>query len=220
MEPRFTRGEYWLLEIVVEREFPVYGLIDSELEWNLNKKGHGLTRAALVETLHRLLSAGLIYAKNEGDGFISTYEQIERALAEPKPKLTDLTGKKKSTYYGLTQEGGAQWEVFAAPNWQHFIDENYLSSDEYEDGICELMCGNKKLLERYIESICYHDRHREFILETVRWDYIAPWQATYWKQLDGAHRVRFQDRVKTEPNVRPPPSPWPPFVYRVWYAWG
>lgn len=37
MEPRFTRGEYWLLEIVVEREFPVHGLIDSELEWALDE---------------------------------------------------------------------------------------------------------------------------------------------------------------------------------------
>ena len=218
MEPRFTRGEYWLLEIVVEREFPVYGLVDSELEWVLNKKGHGLARAALVETFHRLLSSELIYAKNEGDGFISTYEQIERALDEPKPKITDRAGKKKSTYYGLTQEGGAQWEAFAAPDWRNFIDENHLPSDEYEDDLCELICGNKKRLERYIESIRYHGlRHRELSLEKVRWDYIAPWQATYWKQLDGAYRVRFQDRVKTGPHVRRPP--WPPFVYRKWYAW-
>ena len=32
MEPRFTRGEYWLLETVVEREFEVCALIDSNLE--------------------------------------------------------------------------------------------------------------------------------------------------------------------------------------------
>ena len=218
MEPRFTRGEYWLLEIVVEREFPVRGLVNSELEWILNKKGHGLTRAALVETFHRLLSSELIYAKNEGDGFISTYEQIEGALDEPKLKITDLAGKKKSTYYGLTQEGGAQWEAFAAPDWQNFIGENYLFSDGYEDGIWELMCGNKKLLERFIESTYYYDRsYKEIILETVQWDYIAPWQATYWKQLDGAHRVHYQFQNKTTSNVEKPP--WPPFVYRKWYAW-
>ena len=219
MEPRFTRGEYWLLEIVVEREFPVYGLIDSELEWVLNKKGHGLARASLVETLHRLLSSELIYAKNEGHGFISTDEQIERALDEPKPKFADLAGKKKSTYYGLTQEGGAQWEAFAVPDWQNFIDENHLFSDGYEDGIWELMCGNKKRLERFIESTYYYDRsYKEIVLETVQWDYIAPWQATYWKQLDGAHRVRYQFQNKTTSNVEKPP--WPPSVYRKWYAWG
>ena len=74
MEPRFTRGEYWLLEIAVEHEWSISGLIDSELELHLNKKGHGLTRASLLKSLYRLLSSGLIYAKNEVDGFIATYE--------------------------------------------------------------------------------------------------------------------------------------------------
>ena len=39
MDPRFTRGEYWLLDTVVEFRFPVSGLMDSNLEENLNKKG-------------------------------------------------------------------------------------------------------------------------------------------------------------------------------------
>ena len=52
MEPRFTRGEYWLLETVVEQEWEICALIWSELEIVLNKKGHGLTRASLVETFH------------------------------------------------------------------------------------------------------------------------------------------------------------------------
>ena len=38
MEPRFTRGEYWLLENVVENECAIGALIDSELELHLNKK--------------------------------------------------------------------------------------------------------------------------------------------------------------------------------------
>ncbi len=54
MEPRFTRGEYWLLEIAVEHEWSISGLIDSELELHLNKKGHGLTRASLLKSLYRL----------------------------------------------------------------------------------------------------------------------------------------------------------------------
>ncbi len=36
MEPRFTRGEYFLLEIVVEYEWSISGLIDNELELHLN----------------------------------------------------------------------------------------------------------------------------------------------------------------------------------------
>ena len=38
MEPRFTRGEYWLLENVVEDEFAIGALIDNELELHLNIK--------------------------------------------------------------------------------------------------------------------------------------------------------------------------------------
>ena len=79
MEPRFTRSEYWLLETVVEHELEIFALVDDDLELHLNKKGHELTRTSLVETFHQLLSLGLIYAKNEVDGFISTSEQIKRA---------------------------------------------------------------------------------------------------------------------------------------------
>ncbi len=52
MEPRFTRGEYWLLETAVDKQFPVSALMADNLEEILNnKKGHGLTRTALIETL-------------------------------------------------------------------------------------------------------------------------------------------------------------------------
>ena len=109
MEPRFTRGEYWLLETVVEHELEICALIDNDLALRLNKKGHGLTRNALVETFYRLLSSGLIYAKNEATGFILTLEQIELALDEPKRWVGIPVDERKVTYYGLTQEGGAQW---------------------------------------------------------------------------------------------------------------
>lgn len=102
MEPRFTRGEYWLLEIVVEREFPVYGLIDSELEWNLNKKGHGLTRATLVETFHRLLSAGLIYAKNEGMGSFLLMNKSNVPSMNPNPGSLTSQLKKKHVLWADT----------------------------------------------------------------------------------------------------------------------
>lgn len=52
MELQLTRGEYWLLETVIEREFEVGALIWSDLELFLNKTGHGLTRKSMAETLH------------------------------------------------------------------------------------------------------------------------------------------------------------------------
>ena len=131
MEPRFTRGEYWLLENVVEDEFAIGALVDTDLRLHQNKKGHGLTRTSLVETLHRLLASGLIYAKSEATGFISTHEQIKRALDEMKSRDIDPVGKEKLTFYGLTEEGSVQWEAFAAPDWQSYIKEGF-SSDRWQ----------------------------------------------------------------------------------------
>ena len=218
MEPRFTRGEYWLLETVVESLFPVSGLIDDDFEVSLNKKGHGLTRAALIETLHRLISSGLIYAESEVNGLILTDQHIERALNEP------WIDPKTITYYGLTQEGGAQWEAFAAPDWRCYIDAISRVPDDSEnvpDGyvVWEMICPSKGSLESYFNSM-YMYGHCEVILESVVWDYIAPWDATYWKQLDGAHRVRFQDpdnAVKSKPDL--PDLPYSAWFNQVWCAW-
>ena len=244
MEPRFTRGEYWLLETVVEREFEVCALIDSNLESLWNKKGHGLTRASLIETLHRLISSGLIYAKSEMKGSISTKEQIELALEErvpwnthhvfistdgdieivpdeSKPPRTEPIDVRKITDYGLTREGGTQWEAFAAPDWQKYIDAGCHYSDGYEYGMWELMCADKVWLERYFESMCFYDTH-EMDLESVERDYIAPWQATYWKQLEGAHRIRFREPDESEQeNFEPSPHAFPDVGYfgRFWCAW-
>ena len=220
MEPRFTRGEYWLLETVVERELEVCALLESDLESFLGKRGHGLTRAALVETLYRLLSIGLIYAKNEETGFISTKEQIELALDEPKSWVGVPVNERKVTYYGLTQEGGAQWEAFAAPDWQKYIEASCHFSDGYEYGMWELICTDKAWLERYFESQCFYNPE-EVVLDSVERDYIAPWDATYWKQLKGAYRIRFREPDEREKeNFEPTPS-FPDMGYfdRLWCAW-
>ena len=251
MEPRFTRGEYWLLETAVGHLFPVSTLSDSDsdLELLLNKKGHGLTRDALVETLHRLLSSGLIYAESrvnfsdeavavvstkeqiepsqvydwiqENVTVISTKEQIELALDERKSWRGVPVEERKVTYYGLTQEGGAQWEAFAAPDWQKYIDAGFQLSDDSEYIMWEMICADKARLERYFESMCFYDPD-EVVLESVERDYIAPWDATYWKQLDGAHRIRFREPDESEKEnlgVSPPSFPDMGYFNKLWCAW-
>ena len=215
MDPRFTRGEYWLLETVVEDEFPIADLVASDLELDLDKKGHGLTDAALVETLHRLIASGFIYAKNEIDGFISTYEQLERALNQPAGHNTAID-EEKSTSYRLTPKGGAHWEVFAAPDWQKYVSVGQTFSDECEHRIWELMCADKAWLEWYVESF-FFNYQAEVVFASIEWDCISLWHATYWKQLEGAHRVRFQGQDKTEEICSPPPSL--EYFYRGWCAW-
>lgn len=222
MEPRFTRGEYWLLDTVVEFRFPVYNLMANNLEEILNKKGHGLTRGALIETLHRLITWGLIFAKNEVDAPISTSEDIKRAVDEPRWHLGSSIDRRTITRYGLTQEGGTQWEAFAAPDWQKYIDTSLDLPDDPDHSdqvIREAICADKAWLERYFKSKCFYDA-RHVSLATVAWDYIAPWDVTYWKQLEGAHRVRFHSPDQTEvQNAKRYPLRKPDYFYSLWCAW-
>ena len=221
MEPRFTRGEYWLLETAVESRFPVADLMDNDIDVTLNKKGHGLTRDALLETLYRLIASGLISAENEVDGVISTHPHIERALNEPIRRIPRV-GERKRTYYRLTPEGGAQWEAFAAPDWQKYIrTSRHLSDDpDHSDpSIWEAICADKAMLESYFKSKCFYDA-KHVSLETVAWDYIAPWDVTYWKQLEGAHRVRFHSQDQTgAQNAKRYPLPKPEWYLNLWCAW-
>ena len=84
------------------------------------------------------------------------------------------------TYYGLTPEGGAQWEAFAAPDWQRYIDASSRLTDDGKGIIWEVICVDKKWLEAYFKSMCFYDP-QDVSLATVEWDYITPWDATYWK---------------------------------------
>ena len=218
MEPRFTRGEYWILETVVEGRFPVADLMDNDIDVTLNKKGHGLTRTALLETLHRLIASGLISAENEVDGMISTHQHIERALNEPIRRIPRV-GERKRTYYQLTPEGGAQWEAFAAPDWEKYIYRTFQLPDDSEQVIREVICADKTLLDRYFKSQCFYNA-KHVSLATVEWDYIAPWDVTYWKQLEGAHRVRFQEQDETEAqNAKRYSLPKPEWYCSLWCAW-
>ncbi len=45
MNPSFTRGEYWLLEAVVDGQCPLCFVAGAHVEEMFNKTGHGLDRA-------------------------------------------------------------------------------------------------------------------------------------------------------------------------------
>ena len=223
MEPRFTRGEYWLLDNVVEAEFAICKLTDnrntSVEPGFFDEKGHGLTHALLLEALHRLLASGLIYAKNEGDGSISTAEGIERALNETISRNYAPFDMGKPTFYGLTQKGGAQWEAFTVPRWQKYIAADFHWPDDSKKAMWEVICADKNWIGRYYESFCFH-RQIEVSLESIEWEYIAPWQATYWKQLEGAYRLRFHYQDKKKDENFPPPRLWPPETFHsAWRDW-
>lgn len=62
MEPRLTRGEYWLLESVVEFRLGIHALIRPNLGELLNKPPHGLPASRLPDVLTDLFARGWIEA--------------------------------------------------------------------------------------------------------------------------------------------------------------
>jgi hypothetical protein len=202
--PSFTRGEYWLLESAVEGTPPFQWLLSANLDEIFNKPGHGLARGALVDTLERLVGAGLVCAHREaGDDFAPTRVEIEAALDESTKQPSS-----QRTYYGLTPVGGAAWEAFAAPDWNRLIDSSFDEDSRYE-----VICADRKLLERYLAAL---RREGTFDESTLVWDEMSPWAATYWKDLPLGHRARFTfvDDVERRPPVTSM-SQW----FSDWYRW-
>jgi hypothetical protein len=217
--PSFTRGEYWLLETVVEVATPITWLDSEHIEELLNKKGHGMSRSLLVNTMHKLFLEGLIIA-HRGDDWNERYilgpEQIDAALGE-RHALNEI---QKRQYYGLTEKGGEYWEAFASPNWNHYIDCGFELPEDDNENIWagEIICMTKTYLENYFESLNYYQYDIE--TNTVQWDFLEPWKATYWKELPTGHRVRF--RCKDKENRFDPSVPrqidqtW---YDKLWYQW-
>ncbi len=203
MNPSFTRGQYWLLESAVELCLPLSILISENLDEALNKTPHGMPEALLVETLVDLFQCGLIEADGlPGKGADANPEQVSLALH-------GRFGSEGTVYYGLTAEGGRQWELFARPDWNVIIGECWPPIDE---GEFEAITASKHRLERF-----FHIAQRDVFdvdVSTIQWDTIRPWQATYWRELPLAHRVRCRARIRDDNTLRELAA------MRSWYAWG
>ena len=95
-------------------------------------------------------------------------------------------------YYQLTPEGGAAWEAFARPRWDHFIGDFGSHTEPEEPGqlaSAEATCADRRHLLYYLQGV--HWFGWEIDPKAVVWDMVQPWEATYWKTLPSAHRVRF-----------------------------
>jgi hypothetical protein len=200
-ELRLSRGEYWLLESAVDGMPPFRWLVSPNIEAIFNKTGHGLTRDALLDTLDGLVMQGFIRARHEErDEFTPTRDEIAAAFDESSDShWADVT------HYGLTPAGGAAWEAFAAPDWNRYIDSGCDEHNRYD-----VTCADRRRLHGYLAAL---RREGTFQEESLVWDEVAPWQATYWKQLPHGHRARF---VCIDHELTDPPSWW----YCRWYQWG
>jgi hypothetical protein len=206
INPKFTRGEYWLLTTVAELAVPICWLDWDEIEEVLNKPGHGMARSLLVNTMEKLFFDGLIVAQrfeHWEENFVLTSEQIETALDERQ--------NIKEHYYRLTAKGGEYWESFASPNWNYYINAGFELPEDNAIWHGELICTTKEHLEKYFQSLRTYNY--EVDEGTIQRDEIKPWGATYWKKLPIGHRIRFQCKDKENEIDFKVPDP----INQAWY---
>ena len=190
MQPRFTRGEHWLLETAVEFSVSFRFLDDGGEEFceQLNKVGHRMCRPELIETLQRLQIAGLIsfgqYDELGANWTEITEVQFEAALDEDR--------EGPWTSYQLTAEGGRQWETFASPRWQYFVhQDNCWDTVEGTDESPQVAIytgPELKWLKRMVSLSS--TGFRPIDLESVEYSEIGAWDATYWKVLPAGYRAK------------------------------
>jgi hypothetical protein len=227
MEPRLTRGEYWILETAVDAGIPLCFLSDEHyeepdgLELMFNKPGHGLDCDALVSTLTTLFQNGLIEAKRNDEPCHLDESGIRDAIEEKSP-----LNNPSCTYYRLKLHGAAVWEQFAAPQWERFILEEFQCSwDENENEPCPgvATCMTPWRLRKYLENL--YLAGREVDATSVEIKECGPWRATYWKELPLGHQARFNwRRVDGESSVASRELYWMAFggfcEFRdEWYRW-
>jgi hypothetical protein len=195
MQVRLSRAEYWLLETVVDSPCPLTFLDaggyekPEGIEEMFNKPGHGLNHDELIEVLVQLAGHGSIEGYRGEQPIALDRQTIISAVAELPPRHNP-----SCVYYKLTQEGGAAWEAFAAPDWSRLVKEEL--DDDVRSGTLTGMVSWR--LEKYLR---YLDMLQcELDLQSIEVEEIGPWEATYWKILPHGHRAQFHWRHERGPG--------------------
>lgn len=199
------------MEIMAKLMIPAGFLGRDDLGMVLNKQLHGLSQDELLATILELSRQGLVSYTTRQDPTerqFSSIDQLRDAVAEESRR-----GRGK-TFLRLTSEGGRVWEAFAAPEWDEFIDEGSLYDESLGREVTELICTTRERLEWYLK--CGHPSLSQIDPSLIWRDVLEPWEATYWKTLPKAHRVRF---VEPDDGIEDP-SLLPRFIFRPrWYRW-
>jgi hypothetical protein len=199
-----TKAEYWLLDLVCDGSFPLYRLTHPDLELIANRDGHGLSKADLLETLHKLFQEGSLICVQYPDDetiveVVPTYQEIDVALQG-----------KDYVQYRLTIKGGEEWEQLSNPDWNWFVGNSYPNNEVIiEARFCQIA-------EQYLQVIPYFNIV-EVISKSIRYKTLTPWHVTYWKTLPDGHELYAQTRdpqhIKLQQDMSPQERE---FLKHVW----
>ncbi|MEI6231815.1 MAG: hypothetical protein WCT04_02095 [Planctomycetota bacterium] len=200
---RFTRGEYWLLESAATLKLPITLLFDTEIDLALNKPGHGMNRRGITGALDALKKRGLIqFTRRNSSEIISS---STKALANPT-----------EVYYELTPKGGKQWEAFAAPDWDVFLDTSQCYSKK-KPVRCEIIGQNRERIQRYVDGLHYDQVFPD--PKTIRWKTHRPWRPTYWKVLPIGYSIVFDATIGERISWDTMPMSYYNLSRPRWYRW-
>lgn len=208
---RLTRGEYWILESAVEARPWFAWLGRPDIAECFNKPGHGMNFSQVVETICGLVKEKFIcaYSREAGE-FFPDERQVVQLLQKHEEKMPG-----SPWHYALTPAGGAVWEEFAAPDWDFYIDQLY-GTDDHVDTI-ELACARRDWLEAFVGKLT--EAGYGVSRDTLTWETLTPWQATYWKQLPCGYRASGIHRPANRPADDLPPGLARQMQNGYWYQW-
>ena len=196
---------YWFLDAVVEYKLPVRTLVIPNLSEALNRPSHGLDLRSICAILLELVQHDylLIYQNNPGEDrgipFIPSRRDLEKEL--------NTAESYSQTYlsYGLSPLGGVQWETLSSPRWDQFISASY-GVDPYD---AEIIAQDHQLVQRYFElQRQVPSSVGSIIPDSLQWDTLRPWEATYWKTLPKGYRLRFYYHPYPEDTEVPVTATW------------
>ncbi len=178
-----TKDEFWILDAVKISGDTIEMLSPENCESAFNKESHLMSIPQIEHTLIKLFDARLIKARYLSE---SKTELLETLNAHEIKEA--LSGNLK-IYYFLTEKGGRAWEEYAKPDWDLYIDE-FFDSD---NSTVRITSANEELISELLHiEYCFPSVNSCILLETVIWETITSWQATYWKQLPFGKRVSFK----------------------------
>lgn len=186
---------FWILDSAIEAWYPLYWLVSPDIELAYNRPTHGLSSEALSAVLQRLFQRGDLLAE------VVELPGVRRPIQPTRAEIGAGLARTIMIDYGLSAAGAARWEAVAQPDWRRYIYAAY--TNDPDQG--EIIAQDRALVETYLAALPYVS---DTVVEpdSLIWDALEPWHATYWKTLPLGHRVRFRysSAQATEPRVVPP----------------
>jgi hypothetical protein len=197
--------ELWLFETAFHGLLPFQMLTYRHMEALHNKPSHGLAPDALADLLERLLW--------EGEIFVEDREGQRRLFsgAELGEMLRNGT-RDRDAAYGLTEKGGARWEIEARADWSRYVQDSVIQ-ERCKPRVREIVCVDRDRFETYVTRGLAEMGETTSGSDTR--DVLTPWAATYWKTLPVGYRLRCRPSEAIPSRDREAWSRWQ--EWRMWY---